>query len=205
MTGGRALLRELKAATADLHAEAECYVRILDATALPEDYARYLRAMHGFHAPLERAFAEHAGLTAVHFDAAARRKSHLARRDLAALGDTARTPECPGVPELAARMDLPTALGVAYVLEGSTLGGRFVLARLPPVLAALRGRATAFLDGYGDQTGLRWLAFGALVEGHGAADPAALVDYDVAADSRRRSGDVAIDIEITVEDEYRST
>ncbi len=83
--------------------------------------------------------------------------------------------ECPNLTVLAAGQDLPTALGVAYVLEGSTLGGRFVLAKLPPALAALRGRATAFLDGYGDQTGARWQAFGQLVEAHGAADPDACV------------------------------
>jgi heme oxygenase (biliverdin-IX-beta and delta-forming) len=50
------------------------------------------------------------------------------------------------------------------VIEGSTLGGKFILARLPPQLAALRGTATAFLEGYGSDTGARWRSFGALVE-----------------------------------------
>jgi heme oxygenase len=55
-------------------------------------------------------------------------------------------------------------LGVAYVIEGSTLGGKFILARLPPALAPLRGTATGFLEGYGAATGERWRSFGGVVE-----------------------------------------
>jgi heme oxygenase len=49
------------------------------------------------------------------------------------------------------------ALGMLYVLEGSTLGGRFIAGAL-----AARGVTDpdlAFLDPYGDETGARWRAF----------------------------------------------
>jgi heme oxygenase len=48
---------------------------------------------------------------------------------------------------------LPAALGAFYVLEGSTLGGRFLL---PEVQARLGDVPTSFLAGYGDRTGRMW-------------------------------------------------
>lgn len=158
---GRSSLRRLKVETASLHARAEQYVRILDEDATPADYHRYLVAMHGYHAPLERGLGAHPGLAAAGFEAPGRRKRALIERDLASLGDPRSSwPECPQLPELGS---LARATGAAYVLEGSTLGGRYILAKLPPALAALRGRATAFLEGYGDETGARWRAFGEVV------------------------------------------
>ncbi|XWX15711.1 hypothetical protein ACN3NA_33530 [Nannocystis pusilla] len=38
-----------------------------------------------------------------------------------------------------------------------------MLAKLPPPLVRLRGQATAFLAGYGPETGSRWRAFAAIV------------------------------------------
>ena len=136
-------------------------MRILDADATLTDYRCYLAAMLGFHAPIEAVFAAHDGLRAVGFAAARRRKSPLLENDLRALGDDPGVlPHCTALP---AASTLPRALGVAYVIEGSTLGGRYILAKLPPSLVHLRGRATAFLAGYGPETGDRWRDFAAIV------------------------------------------
>jgi heme oxygenase len=54
------------------------------------------------------------------------------------------------------------ALGLFYVLEGSTLGGRLILREL-----ARRGVDLAdltFLDPYGTETGARWRSFLAVLE-----------------------------------------
>ncbi|MBZ5712402.1 biliverdin-producing heme oxygenase [Nannocystis pusilla] len=162
MIAGHGPLRRLKDGTAELHQEAELHVRILDADATLTDYRRYLAAMFGYHAPLEDALAGHEGLRRAGFDPARRRKSPLLVADLRALGeDPGALPPCVAVPPVTT---LPRALGVAYVLEGATLGGRYILAKLPPQLAPLRGRATAFLAGYGAQTGACWRAFAAVVE-----------------------------------------
>jgi heme oxygenase len=158
---GRSTLRRLRADTAALHARAEQHVRILDDDASSADYQRYLAAMHGYHAPLEQRFAAHAGLARAGFGASLRQKRTLIERDLAALGDRRTAwPACPRLPEVE---PLPRAVGAAYVLEGSTLGGRYILAKLATALAPLRGRATAFLEGYGAETGDRWRAFGEVV------------------------------------------
>lgn len=151
------MLRVLKEQTQDLHQLAETHVRILDRDAKPDDYVRYLCAMHGFHAPMERLFAARAPEG---FDPAARKKTPLIAADLAALGEPVPTAEAAmPAPETAAGV-----IGCAYVVEGSTLGGKYILAHLGPALAALRGRATAFLDGYGAVTGARWKAFAAIAE-----------------------------------------
>lgn len=160
MLVGRRVLRSLKEETTDLHEEAERYVRILDVDATLEDYRRYLATMAGFHVPMEAAVASHRELAAVGFDAPGRRKSHLLARDLSALGAPAWA-LCGALPDL---HGLPRAIGAAYVIEGSTLGGRYVLSRLPATLEPVRARATAFLAGYGDATGDRWRAFGEVVE-----------------------------------------
>lgn len=162
MSSGRQPLRALKEHTHDLHVRAEEYVRILDDDASLDDYARYLVAMLGFHAPIEEMFAGDADLESAGFAAAARRKSHLILADLAVVSPCAdATVRCNTLP---AASSLPRRLGIAYVLEGSTLGGKFILARLPPALAAVRGSATAFLEGYGPATGARWRSFGEIVE-----------------------------------------
>lgn len=155
------MLRELKDGTADLHLEAERYVRILDADATVEDYARYLRAMCGFHAPIEAAFTANAELASIGFSADVRcEKARWMREDLRALGERSEPAPCTTLPPAT---NLARLLGVAYVIEGSTLGGRYILAKLPPVLAALRGTATRYLDGYGKDTGALWRAFGDIV------------------------------------------
>ncbi|MGE0400184.1 MAG: biliverdin-producing heme oxygenase [Kofleriaceae bacterium] len=154
-------LQRLKAATADLHVEAERHVRILDADATDATYARYLSRMFGFHAPLELAFARHAVLEATGFSAARRAKRGWIAQDLAALGVDVSPPLCADVPLLG---NVRRAIGVAYVIEGSTLGGRFVLTKMKPRFAHLMGRATRFLEGYRDDTGLRWKQFAAIAE-----------------------------------------
>lgn len=158
---GSLALKRLKDETSDLHLRAEQYVRILDGDATIVDYARYLRAMWGYHTPLEEMFVVTPALTALGFDPELRRRAHLLAQDLIAIDDPGPWARCTVLPSAPS---IPHMLGIAYVLEGSTLGGRYILAKLPPALAPLRGRATAFLTGYGTDTGSRWRSFSAIVE-----------------------------------------
>lgn len=158
-------LAHLREETAALHQQAERHVRILDPDATDTTYARYLARMYGFHVPMEDLFARDRVLTAAGFDPLGRRKRALLARDLDALGVDARAlPLCAALPSIVTAGDAPGAIGAAYVIEGSTLGGAFILARMRARLGHLIGRATAFLDGYGPETGARWKAFVALAE-----------------------------------------
>ena len=61
------------------------------------------------------------------------------------------------LPDFPAPAGQAEALGMLYVLEGSTLGGQFITRAL-----ATRGvidPGLAFLDPYGDETGVRWRSF----------------------------------------------
>jgi heme oxygenase (biliverdin-IX-beta and delta-forming) len=148
-------VRRLKQATLDLHEAAERHVRILDDDATVATYVRFLDRMFGVHAATEAAFADHAELAAAGFDAASRCKSPLICADLAELGAVPSTSRCI-VPELGG---LARGLGAAYVIEGSTLGGAFVRSRL-----RIPNVPTAFLAGYGAQTGPMWKRFIAICE-----------------------------------------
>ncbi len=148
--------KRLKEATADLHREAERHVRILDDDASEATYIRFLDRMFGFHAAVEDRFAQHPGLVDAGFDPARRRKQGWLAEDLHSLGAPVDRPRCTSLPPLAGVAD---ALGAAYVVEGSTLGGPFILTKL-----RFEPRAVRFLTGYGAETGSMWRAFGALIE-----------------------------------------
>jgi heme oxygenase len=53
---------------------------------------------------------------------------------------------------------LAYALGYAYVIEGSTLGGRVILKQVAPTLQ-LQDQGIKFFSGYGAETGLFWKTF----------------------------------------------
>lgn len=151
-------LRRFKDETRDLHELAETHVRILDAAATVDDYRCYLRAMYGFHAPIEEMLAGDGSLEEHGFAANLRRKAPLLLGDLRALGDHVPPAWCASLPDTSS---LARRLGVAYVLEGSTLGGRYILAHMPASLAAV---PTTFLQGYGPATGASWKAYAAIAE-----------------------------------------
>ena len=146
----------LRASTQPLHDALEARVGLPESAASLNDYRRVLGRFLGFHEPLEAVLAERdwGG-----FDYAARRRAGDAAGDLAALGlDEAAVAALPR-----RRANVPgseaEALGMLYVLEGSTLGGQVIRRGLersfgPEVLGATR-----FFDGRGAQTGPLWRAF----------------------------------------------
>lgn len=171
-------LELLRAATRPLHAGLEAVIDLVRPDLTVAAYTRYLARMWAFHAPLEpalRAAPRPDGLDLASLDRAA-----LLARDLAALGigaeALAAAPRCGRLPAL------PTAnhvLGVAYVVEGSALGGAYVHRHLAATLPDAAARASAFVRPHGDgkATGERWRALVALLE---SAGPRAGADAVVA-------------------------
>ena len=51
------------------------------------------------------------------------------------------------------------AVGVVYVMEGSSLGGRMILKNLDKSLGLNSERGSRYFTGYGAQTGFRWKSF----------------------------------------------
>lgn len=88
----------------------------------------------------------------------ARRRTARLAADLAVLGIDAPT-EGADPPKVSS---VGEALGLLYVLEGSTLGGRVIRRSLTEQGSDMRG--LSFLDPYGERTGERWRAFLAVLD-----------------------------------------
>ena len=91
-------------------------------------------------------------------------RTHRITSDLDALGVTAG----PSTASTFRPASTAEALGAAYVVEGSSLGG-MVLARMVGKALALEGRAVGYLTFHGADTGAHWRAFLERLEGWSVA------------------------------------
>lgn len=155
-------LAALRAATQALHADLDSRSP-LTAALTHTDYLNHAARVLGWMRPLEQALWP---LWPDHEDALQRRgKSQWLEADLLA-GEhfTDALPDCPTAP---VPNSLAEALGIAYVAEGATLGGRVLYKRLKAPLEPLPLR---WLQGYGEHTGERWGAFQRLLAEHVTSD-----------------------------------
>ena len=137
---------ELRHATAAVH-ERLHHVPVFAALAEGRlDHAGYvglLGRLHGFHDPFEAAIeqAEPLGLQPAEW-----RRAHLLRSDMAALGQSAATiRRLPRYPVVGSRWSPARAMGVLYVIEGSTLGGRLLARQLDHLVPADGDAGRSFL------------------------------------------------------------
>ncbi|MBS2020478.1 MAG: biliverdin-producing heme oxygenase [Deltaproteobacteria bacterium] len=100
-----------------------------------------------------------------------RRKEPLLARDLERIGGTAALNAARArMAFVPAIRTTPAALGVAYVLEGKTLGARFLLEEARARLGLGPQHGAAFLAGYGAETSARWTTYRAALEEYVRAD-----------------------------------
>lgn len=183
-----ALIAELRAAAAPAHERLERSLDLFHRIGAPAGRKAVVGRFLGLHGGLERALEprlrDWPGL-----DFASRRRAPRLAADYAVLGgDPARVPLHPD-PGLTSDAQ---ALGVFYVLEGSTLGGAVIEKQLKARGESLKG--LSFLHPYGDQTGARWRAFLAVLEaapaaGAGEVVQGALLGFACAQDWLCRPGD----------------
>lgn len=151
-------------------------VRFLDQDAEMSAYVHHLTRQLGFYDPIESRLCRLCA-DATKLDVEQRRKAQLIAQDLIALGHTpselAQLPRCADS-DLPPLTDLQEALGCLYVLEGATLGGRYIRHHLSLRQPDLVMRAGSFLRGYGAETRARWLAFGQALALY-AEDPPTIV------------------------------
>jgi heme oxygenase len=160
-TRHRTTLTHLRTVTGPAHARLEASLNLLDDDLDLDRYRATLLRFHGFWRVWQPRMAALFGEPAF---LAPRRRLHLLRADLAALGlsaaAVAQSPSCPPVP----LADPREALGSLYVLEGSTLGGRLVQRHVQARLGALGGAGCSYFNGYGDRTGAMWREFQARLD-----------------------------------------
>lgn len=115
------------------------------------DYASFLNVLYSFHSGSEDLLQVHLDHSRIP-DFPERRRSCFLEEDLAALnGAQPVSTQCDTLPEIKSHS---SALGVMYVLEGSTLGGRIVSKMIANRLQMSTG--LRFFNGYGDRTEQMW-------------------------------------------------
>ncbi|HCV37987.1 MAG TPA: biliverdin-producing heme oxygenase [Pseudomonas sp.] len=146
------LLLALRQGTRDCHKMLEARLPFFSPSFDSADYRRLLQAYYGFHFPLEHCLSDYQGRE--------RHKAPTLARDLLALGlseaDVGALPLCQALPAI---HDEASALGVMYVLEGSTLGGQVLKRAMAERLGIGHDSGAAFLDVYGERTGSYWRSF----------------------------------------------
>ena len=172
------VLAQLRAATSQAHRELEEQVDIPSVCASRASYERLLADFLGFFEPLERALQQLPGWEEHGFEWSERAKAGMLRADLLALGFTedavANLPRCEDLPHPAT---LAEGFGCAYVLEGSTLGGRHIVGIL--ARCDIPADARHYFASYGDKVGERWRAFLAMLGEFEQAEASAMVPLAV--------------------------
>ncbi|WP_158257206.1 biliverdin-producing heme oxygenase [Kineococcus xinjiangensis] len=150
----RSPLTAVRSATSEAHRRLEERLGVLSAGWGAAVHRMWLMRLLGVQEPLEAALAAWAGHDLALPDPAARRRADLVAADLIALGatpaDVAALPRCEPVTPLRSRAQ---ALGVCYVLDGSTLGGKVI--RDVAVRSGVPAQACTSLTGL-PGAGARW-------------------------------------------------
>jgi heme oxygenase len=156
-------IAHLRSATRDVHARLESRLDVIARLGDPEGRPGMIRRYAALHIPADTVLEPYlAGIEGL--DLRARRRTPLLARF------AGRTP-LPKFPRPGSRA---AALGMLYVLEGSTLGGRLILRMLAD--RGISDPDLAFLDPYGHDTGSRWRSFLSVVSREVAADAARIGD-----------------------------
>jgi heme oxygenase (biliverdin-IX-beta and delta-forming) len=122
-----------------------------------DQYAQYLEQMYAVNADAEQNI--YPLLKNVVGDVNDRNKAHLIENDLQALGRNNSLPADKPFTSKKAEMTEAFALGIMYVIEGSTLGGRVILKNIQPALQLNEDNGASYFAGYGANTGPAWESF----------------------------------------------
>ncbi|NIE77791.1 biliverdin-producing heme oxygenase [Pantoea sp. Ap-967] len=146
------LLLALREGTRDCHKALEARLPFFSPGFDPAAYSCLLQAYYGFHAPLEARLAS--------YQEPGRVKLPALSLDLQALNlspaDIDALPLCQALPSV---HDEASALGVMYVLEGSTLGGQVLKKAMAERFGIGADNGAGFLDVYGERTASYWRSF----------------------------------------------
>ncbi|WP_297332568.1 biliverdin-producing heme oxygenase [Flavobacterium sp.] len=152
-------LQRLRNTTAKSHEALESLPiskKITDPEVTLPEYKAYLQLMYGVVYDTE-ALVLHV-LETIMPDIESRRKTTAIAKDLAAIG--AVLPQT-GSPLQKAEYtgDTAFALGVMYVVEGSSLGGRVIYKNIETSLGLNESNGASYFAGYGGTTGSKWKSF----------------------------------------------
>jgi len=153
------LLSRLKNETAECHARLENALDLMRLDWPRESYVALLEGFYGYVAPWEDAAAASMPAHLCDFFEG-RRKASLLASDLALLtGDNNRANSVTKIELLPSMDSIGRMFGSMYVIEGSTLGGRFIAPHVATLFGLRSGFGNAYFEAYGLRTGSMWNAF----------------------------------------------
>jgi heme oxygenase len=161
----------LRAETTQLHREIEGRLGFPQAMADLPSYRSCLVSYFRLYCPIEASLWRFADWAPIGIQSHERRQLPRLAKDLRALKVDRML--CAAAPRewLPPMPDFPSALGVFYVLEGSTLGGQVILRHLRAVLGDSIDGADAFFNGHGPRSGAMWNAARAAIDAYGEKHP----------------------------------
>lgn len=154
-------LAQLRAATAALHGQLDATLPLAQPGATLPDYALHLRVLRQWLRHVQPALSSVAPAVAAATREPDPPRLRWIEDDLLACPAALRGDATDRLPLRAAPADAASCWGLAYVVEGSALGGQALLRRLAPGLAP---HPLRYLQGQGAATGMRWRAFLAALE-----------------------------------------
>lgn len=171
---GQSLRRRLKELTFPFHTELESTpiaIRLASGTIEREEYGLYLQRVAALHQMLEPLFASMDEWKAYGIDPLQRTRINLLNHDLSALGDVIALQK--DISPLAIPLNFATAVGMMYVLEGSTMGGQVLVHKLSHILGSDGVPCTRYFAAYGENTMKLWGEFCQFLDRFGTENPQA--------------------------------
>ncbi len=150
----------LRQATARSHKDLESLpisVSIIDPNVTKAEYAAYLLLMRDVVADTEENIFPL--LEGIIPDLEQRAKARYIDKDLASLGIEASSTHLKPMTRNLKEISTAFALGIMYVVEGSSLGGRVILKNINTALGYNADNGASYFAGYGGQTGSYWKNF----------------------------------------------
>lgn len=148
-------LNNLRTKTSESHKKLEALPissAIINPAITVEQYALYLSLMYDIVSNFENEV--YPILNDIISDLEERKKAHLILNDLEIIG-ISKTETIAPFKNLS-EISVPFAMGMMYVIEGSTLGGRFIVKNIESSLDYKDQNGASYFSGYGNKTGSSW-------------------------------------------------
>lgn len=146
----------LKEQTAKEHQQLEVsLVQTLKQMRHTSEYVQLLKTFYGYYTPIEPLLDKHINESIIP-QYNERRKADLLMQDVQHFGGDDAVQLCTTLPPI---NNMYQALGVMYVLEGSTLGGQIITKMIMKGLNLPNEDGVAFYSGYGAETPAMWASF----------------------------------------------
>lgn len=157
------ILEQIKEQTKEKHLSLEKNKKLSLLTDVNLEIGQYidiLKKFYGFFAPLEEKINQFSSIHNFIPDLKDRRKATALLTDIFYLSkNEQKEPQIADFKELPDVSTVAEAFGCLYVLEGSTLGGRFIYKNLENTLGLNSEQGASFFYGYGNNTGVKWKIF----------------------------------------------